>query len=529
MDLHFLDITVLIVYMLCVTAMGFYFSRKNNNTEEYFLGGRRFTGWAIGLSMIGTAISSITFLGMPADAFKTTWIRYITYFGLPIAIVIAAVYIVPIFRQGRITSAYEYLENRFGPSIRVYGSITYLIAQLLRISMVLYLLALLVHEITHIEIYSCVLFAGLFVGLYTIIGGIDAVIWTDVFQTIILALGSLIGLGVIVYSLPGGFEQIIDVGMAHNKFSFGALVDGKIIPANWEFTLSEKSATMIMLVGISFFLTEYLSGQHMIQRYCAAKSLHEARKGLFVNLFVAIPVWTFYMLFGTALYVFFVQFPVPEITEILEGSRKAEHVVPYFILNYLPAGLAGLLLAAALAAGMSSLDSSINAISTVSITDLYKRHLFKNKDDKHYLHAAKGIAAFATVIMILGATALIKAESKTLQDTAFTLTSVVTGGMLGLFALGLLTTKGDARSVWVGIVATVSFTIWTILQQRGLLPEFLKVPFDLYYTGLLGNFVMFILAYGLATVFNERKDSLKGLSVWTMEATTPSSSEKPDT
>lgn len=519
MNLHPLDMSVLAAYLLAVTTMGFYFSKKNNSTEEYFLGGRRFGGWAIGLSMIGTAISSITFLAMPADAFKTTWLRYITYLGLPIAITIAVVYVVPIFRQGKITSVYEYLENRFGPSIRIYGSVTYLIAQLLRISMVLYLLALLVHEIMQVDLYTCVIASGLFVGLYTIVGGIDAVIWTDVFQTIILALGSIIGLIVIVYALPGGFEQIIDIGVAHHKFSFGAMIQGDIIPANWHFSLSEKSATMIMLVGISFFLGEYLSGQHMIQRYCAARSLREARKGLWVNLFIAMPVWTFYMLFGTALYVFFVVFPTPEMTEILNGTRKAEQVVPFFILHYLPAGLAGLLLAAALAAGMSSLDSSINAISTVTITDIYKRHLAQNQQDKHYLLMAKGVAAAATLLMMLGAAALINAETKTLQDTAFILTSIVTGGMLGLFVLALFTTKGDVRAVWIGIAATFIFTLWSILQQRGFLSPSLQMPFDLYYTGLLGNFLILILAYAVASLFpfTTATGSLDKLTVWTQK------------
>jgi SSS family solute:Na+ symporter len=459
---------------------------------------------------------------MPADAFKTTWIRYITYFGLPLAIVFAAVYIVPIFRQGKITSAYEYLESRFGPSIRVYGSLTYILAQIVRVSMVLFLLALLMHEITEIDEIYCVLIAGTFVGLYTIVGGIDAVIWTDVFQTIILALGSLIGLGIIVMALPGGFGQIIDVGMEYNKFSFGALHNGEIIPPNWSFTLSEKSATMILIVGTSFFLTEYMCGQHMIQRYCAARNLHEARKGLYVNLFIAFPVWTFYMLFGTALFVYFHVFPEPEVTRMLTGTggTKAEGVVPYFILNHLPAGLAGLLLAAAMAAGMSSLDSSINAVSTVSIIDIYKRHLVKDREDKHYLRVAQGIAAVMTVIMIAGAYALLSVTAITLQDTAFKLTSLVTGGMLGLFSIGLLTTRGDARAVWFGIVATVCFTLWTMVQGKEGFPDMLKAPFHLYYTGLLGNFVMFILGYGVALVLPKRERRMDNLTVWTMGQST---------
>ncbi len=514
MKLAFLDILVLGFYMLAMVSMGFYFSKKNKNTEEYFLGGRRFGGWAIGLSMMGTAISSITFLAMPADAFKTTWIRYITYGGLPIAVFIAAVYIVPIFRRLNITSAYEYLEDRFGPSIRIYGSITYLLAQLSRISIVLYLLAVLLSEITNIELSHCIVIMGLFVGLYTVIGGIDAVIWTDVFQTIVLSLGSIIGLWIIVDALPGGFMQIIDVAQAHNKFSLGDLENGVIQPSQWHLSLSEKTATMILFAGISFFLTEYVSSQHMIQRYCATKNVAEARKGLIVNVCISIPVWTFFMLFGTALYVFFVQFPSVEATEALDGTRNAEHVVPHFILNHLPAGLTGLLLAAALAAGMSSLDSSINAISTVSIVDLYKRHIKKGQSDHHYLIAAKTIASIATLIMIFAAYKLIGIETTTIQHTAFIISSILTGGILGLFVLGLLTTVGDARSVWVGIVFTMAFTWWAVFQHK------LPIDFSLnyYYIGMIGNFLMFVLGFFVALLLPRRTRDLNNKTVWTMRS-----------
>lgn len=501
-----LDYLVLVAYLVAITAMGLYFSRKNTSTEEYFLGGRRFSGWAIGLSMVGTAISSITFLAMPADAFKTTWIRFITYGGLPIAITIAVIWIVPLYREGRITSVYEFLEARFGPSVRVYGGVTYILAQLMRISVILYLLALLFHEISGIDIVTCIILTTVFVGFYTIVGGIDAVIWTDILQTIILALGSVIGLCLIVQALPGGFSQIIEVGMANGKFSFGDVVNGQVQAPNWHFTISEKSATMIALVGISFFLTEYLGGQHMIQRYCAAKSIAEARKGLWVNLGLSIPVWTFYMLFGTALYVFFIQFPATEVQEMLNGTRRAEQVVPYFIMNHMPNGLAGFMLAAALAAGMSSLDSSINSISTVGVVDLYRRHIKTDADDAHYLLAAKLMATAATLIMLLGAMALVSVEGSTLQDTAFILTSIFTGGILGLFLLALLTKRTDTRSVWCGIVTTVAFTLWCVLQQKGMVPEGLRLalPFDLYYTGLLGNVLMFVVGYGVSFLFRAR-------------------------
>lgn len=518
MKLQSLDLLVLLVFMAVITAMGFYFARRNTATEEYFLGGRRFPGWAIGLSMMGTAISSITFLSMPADAFKTTWIRFIPYFAMPLCVLFSAVFLVPIYRRANITSAYEYLESRFGPSIRVYGGITYMIAQLLRVSMVLYLLALLLHEITGIDEITCVIISGIFVGLYTVVGGIDAVIWTDVLQTVILASGSLICLWVIVDALPNGFQDILDIANAHNKFSLGAVVNGALVPPSWHFDLGSKTATMIFLIGITFFLTEYAASQHMVQRYCAAKNVAEARKGMFFTAVFSMPVWFFYMFLGTALFVFFTVYPQPEVAAMLDGSSKSEQVVPYFVLNYLPAGVAGLVIAAAIAAGMSSLDSSINAVSTVSVVDIYRRHLKPGQEDRHYLQVAKGVAMVTTLLMILGAIALFRFDTKTLQDTSIILTSLVSGGMLGLFALGLLTTRGNSRCVWAGVVMTLLFTLWTILLQKNLLPQSLSAPFDLYYTATLANLLLFVVGYGLALLFpGQQQRDLTNLTVWTME------------
>jgi len=198
MELHWLDFTALAAYLGILVVMGLYFSRKNTDTEEYFVGGRSFSGWVIGLSMVGTSISSVTFLAFPADAFKTAWLRILPGFTLPLAILIAAYFFLPFYRRTKIISAYEYLENRFGSSVRTYGAITFMIGQLVRISIILYLLSLLMHEITGLDPIVSILVAGVFVSIYTIMGGIDAVIWTDVLQTIMLVSGGVICLAIIV-------------------------------------------------------------------------------------------------------------------------------------------------------------------------------------------------------------------------------------------------------------------------------------------------------------------------------------------
>ncbi|MCK5665356.1 MAG: hypothetical protein KAI17_17835, partial [Thiotrichaceae bacterium] len=238
MSLSTLDLIALIFYLLIVLGIGLYFSKKNINTEEYFVGGRSFSGWVIGLSLVGTSISSITFLAYPADAYKTAWLRYLPNLMLPFAIFIAAYVFLPFFRRGNTITAYEYLENRFGPSIRVYAALTFIIGQLVRISLILYLLSLLIHELTGLSAITSIVLGGIFVAFYTIIGGIDAVIWTDVLQTIVLMIGGLICLFIIINALPGGLNQIISVASEHGKLAFAELnSQGQLEPVKWSLSL----------------------------------------------------------------------------------------------------------------------------------------------------------------------------------------------------------------------------------------------------------------------------------------------------
>jgi SSS family solute:Na+ symporter len=198
---------------------------------------------------------------------------------------------------------------------------------------------------------------------------------------------------------------------------------------------------------------------------------------------------------------------------MLDGTQRAEQIVPYFVIERLPPGVAGLVIAAALAAGMSSLDSSINAISTVAIVDIYRRHLAPGREDRHYLRVAWWIAGFSGAAMIAGASGLLRAEGPTLQDVSIQLTSLLGGGILGIYVIGFATRKGDARAIWGGVACTVTFTLWTM----GIFPDAWTIPFDTYYTAVMGNFVMFIVGYGLAAALPKRVRDLAGLTLFSRQ------------
>ena len=519
--MSFFDIVVIALYFIGVTACGLYFAKKNRSTEEYFLGNRAFPGWAIGLSMVGTSISSISFLGIPGDAYKTAWLRFLVGVTMPLVVLAGAYVFLPFYRRTKTTSAFEYLEHRFGPSTRLYGAITFLISQLVRIAMVLYLLSLVLHELTGMNLGLCVVLSGVFVSFYTVAGGIEAVVWTDVVQTIILAVGGVFCLVKVVSLLPGGFGEIFSVATEAGKFRFAELMDdGTLRNTGWAFSLSKKTALMVMFVGLTHFMAEYACNQNVVQRYCASASAREARKAMAICCVASLAMWTFFRFLGTSLYVLYQRFPTDDTDAMLSGAQKAEQILPYFITHELPAGISGLVLAAVLAAAMSSLDSSLNAISTVSIVDVYRRHLVKARDDMHYLIVARLIAVAASLFMIVGALVLSYSKTKTLGDTGTALSAILAGGLLGLYLLGFLTTRGDGRAVAGAIICTVIWSLYmTLARYKLLLPEALLPNIDSYYTGIVGHIVMFVVGYAGALVFPQKPRDMTNLSIWTQDST----------
>jgi SSS family solute:Na+ symporter len=211
------------------------------------------------------------------------------------------------------------------------------------------------------------------------------------------------------------------------------------------------------------------------------------------------------MFIGTAMFVFFTRFPNNTATEILNGTRKAEEILPFFVVNYLPPGVIGLIIAAALSAAMGALSNSINSISTVFVVDTYKRYLVKGRSDKHYLFMSWLTAFTASVLMIVGAIILTEAKTQTIQDTGLVIASVLGAGVLGIYLLGFFTKIGDSRSIWVGIICTVLFTCWTLLSNRDLLPNWLTYKYDLYYTMIFSNVIMFATSYVSALIIGRKE------------------------
>jgi SSS family solute:Na+ symporter len=512
-SVHVADWLVMAAYFAGMAWIAWLVRQRSQTTEAYFLGGRAMPGWAVGFSLAGTAISSITFMALPADAFKTAWLRMLPNFVLPLGVLAGSRFFLHFYRDGRTTTAFQFLEGRFGPSTRVYGAFAFIVGQMLRISLILFLLGQLTHELTGLSPEMSIVVSGVFVSIYTAVGGIEAVVWTDVAQTLVLTLGGAACFAVVVWSLPGGLAEVLGTAWASGKLGFSDLApNGLLRPTGLGLSLSDKTVTMMLVVGLSHWLAEYACNQNVIQRYCASASTREARRALWFGCWWAVPLWIGFQLLGTALWVFYQRFPSPTSTAILAGQLSAERIVPHFVVTQLPVGLVGLVVAGVLAAAMSSLDSSLNAVATVGIVDVYRRHVAKGRDDGHYLRMAKALSCLASAGMILGALLLLNARTKTLQDATTTLIALTSGGLLGLYLLGFLTRRGDGRSAAIAIAATLMLSLYRALSSAPWFPAGLRLaPLDAvdgYYTALLAHALMFGVGWAAGLALPRRRPAV---------------------
>jgi len=337
-----------------------------------------------------------------------------------------------------------------------------------------------------------------------VIGGIEAVIWTDVIQSIVLWLGGAVCVAYVLLHMPEGPGQVFAIGAADGKFGLGPM----------EFDVARRTFWTVAFLGVFNWLAMYSSDQNVIQRYIAAKSTREARKATILYTLVALPTWAFFFFVGTCVYAYFQAYPDATVTGFCE-AKQADQVFPYFILTRLPTGLAGLVIAGVLAAAMSSLDSSINAIATVCTVDLLKPFLARGQDDHFYLRSARWIATIAAGLMIVGACVFSAVEKESMNDLSLIMDSVLGGCLVGLFLLGFFTTRVDSAAVLIALVVGILTNVYLGLNACDWFPASLHVPVHSYWVGILVNLVFVLVALAVSVGRRQRRD-LAGLTVWTL-------------
>ncbi len=475
-----LDIIVFFVYIIGIALFGGSFFKKDRSSSSYTLGDNNIPGWVVTMSIFATFVSSISYLALPGNAFLSNWNAFAFSLSLPIASLIAAKFFVPLYRKINSPSAYTYMEQRFGPWARIYVSLCYLLTQLMRIGTILYLLALTLNAITGWDIATIIIFTGLIVGIYSMLGGISAVLWTDAIQGIILIVGAIVCVFYIVLQMPEGPSQIFDIANADGKFSLGSL----------SLSLSEPTFWVVLVYGIFINLQNYGVDQNYVQRYMASKSDKEAKRSALIGGLMYVPISALFLFIGTALFAYY--HSVSELPLELQDVNKSDRVFPYFIVNVLPAGLSGLLVASIFAAGMSTISTSFNSSATVFLTDYYNKYFKKTASDKEGMRVLYISSAIISIIGIGIGIAMINVKSA--LDAWWKLASIFSGGMLGLFLLGVLSTSKNVVGAIAGVVAGLIVIVWLSLSDV-LASDGAGNPFHTYLTIVFGTMAIFLVGF----------------------------------
>jgi SSS family solute:Na+ symporter len=465
-----IDAAIVAAYLVGIVAFGSWFVRRNRSAERFMAAGRAIPGWAVGLTIFGSYVSSISFLALPGKAFDSNWNFFVFSLSLPAAAWIAARYFVPFYRKSGEISAYHHLEHRFGPWARTYAVVCYLLTMLVRTGSVMYLLTLPLAGLLGLGVPTLIVALGVVMTIYPLLGGTEAVIWTGVAQSILLVAGALVILAWLVFGAPGGPGHIFTLAAEQGKFSLGSLSGSLAAPTLW----------VVLAYGMAENLRNFGITQSYVQLYITARSDRAAVRSVWMSALLYIPVSAVFFFIGTALWAFYAGRPGP-LPEGVAGDK----VLPYFINTQLPVGIAGFVIAAICAAAT---DSNFNSMATLVNCDIYTRYFRPNASDRESLWVLR----LSTLACGIGSTviALAMTRARTVLDAWWTMAGIFTGGMLGLFLLGLVSRRAGNVAAILGVVVGVLVILWMTLslpETQGLLgwgwPQGLRSEM----TGLLIN------------------------------------------
>ena len=509
-DFGWLNMSVVVIYLLAMLGIGVWFARKNRSTEDYFRGGKHIPWWVAGCSIFATMLSSITYMAIPAKAFAQDWVYAVGNLMIlavaPIAIYVA----LPFFRRLDVTSAYEYLEKRFNRVLRLLGSGSFSLFHIFRMGVVLALAALALSSVTPWSAERCVIVMGILSIAYCTLGGIEAVVWTDTIQTFILLGGALLCL---FFALSGAGQGSFESAIEHGKFHFVDLDFG-----TWSFT--SMAIWVVILGGLGQNLSSYTADQTVVQRYMTTPDRKRAAQSIWLNGLMAVPAALIFFGMGTAFWMFYHTHP-----DKLDPAMASDRILPLFISQELPIGLAGLVVAGIFAAAQSTVSTSMNSGATTIVTD-FLRTAHSTHSDQFWLW----IARIVTVLMGIAGTVVglyfVDPDIKSLFDQFIAILGMFLGVLAGLFALGVTTRRANANGSLVGALLAITIMFSLVMAAKGYVIGGLNFRgiFDAwglplyringYLYALVGIVICYIAGYLASFAFPAKTKELTGLTWW---------------
>lgn len=489
-QLGVIDTVILVLYGLVMIGMGIYFLRKTKTSDEFMVAGRGIPAWAAGIAVMSAYTSSISYIAVPGKAFDSNWHPLLfALTALPVTWYVTK-YVIPHYRKHKIISVYKYLEEKIGDWGRVYASLSFVLFMVGRTAVILYLSSLLLTSFINIEIETLILIIGILTIVYTLMGGMEAVIWTDVMQSIIMIGGLLFSAYILTTEVFSKPDFLIQKAFDMNKFSLG----------DSSFSLSSRTIWVMIIYGVTENIRNLMADQNYTQKYSAVATEKEAKKSVWIAMLIYLPLTAVFLYIGTAMFAFY-----SGSAHVLDPSIiKGDEVFPFFIATELPVGLKGLIIAAILAASMSTVDSALNSSATVLYLDYYKKYFRPNASEKssiNFLRITTVVWGFLGVVFSL---LLINSESA--LDIWWQISGIFGGGILGLFLLAIFNVKLKRSQGIISVIFSILIIIWgTFLRD---LPErfhWLECTLDPIIIGAVAT----VGLIGLALVFVQFNKSKK--------------------
>ena len=498
---HWFDWVVILLYFVAMFLIGVFFSKRTKSTDDYFKAGGRVPALVTAMSIYATALSSISFIAIPASVYNNSWLLGMAPLGIILMVLWAAYVFVPFFRRVNVTTAYEYLGRRFDNSFRLLSSLVFILFHLVRMAIVIYLPTLAIQQVLpDLNPVLITILVSIFCVAYTSMGGIEAVLWSDAIQTVVLLLGAFLIIIVGFASAPEGIGQ-----------GFKLLADdGKIIsPDFFSLDLAKSSIWVMVVGGFINSIYSYVGSQDIVQRYNTTPNEHEAKKSLFMNVPLLCTSIVIFIGMGSALYIFF------HTKEVLPEGINGNAILPYFVVNYLPVGISGLVIAAIFAAAQSTVSSSLNSAATCITADILE-YLKPNMTDKAKLSFARWsswiIGIFSTILAVY----FLYHGQGDMFLYFQAVTGLLGGPIAAIFLVGIFFDRVESKAVWIGFILSVIVAFY-ISDPAGMLTKFIPgyakpkifefmISFIIIGVGVIGSFLA-SFAFGKPS-----EEKIKGLT-----------------
>src|SRR6266403_1170589 len=466
MRIHPVDLAIVVVYLLGVTALGLWFRRGQRDVRDYFLGGRRAPWWALALSSVATETSTLTIIGTPAISYSTNLTFIQLVFGYLIGRVLIVLLLLPGYFRGELFTAYALIEKRFGQKMLAVAASTFLVTRAIAEGVRVSAIALVVSVVLGTSEKLAVVIVIALTVLYTFEGGMKAVIWTDVAQLLLYLTGSAVMFFVLLHRIPGGWSEVTQVA---------AVAGHKLQVFDFSWNLATKYTFWSGLIGGAFLtMATHGTDQIIVQRLLAAKSEGDSRRALLTSGVIVLIQFTVFLLIGVLLFVFAQHAP------LLAAGERTDRILPLFIVREMPIGLAGLMIASIVAVAMSNASGSLNSLAASSVLD-FSRLRDRNTDPQNLLRLSRRMTlVWGLVLMGFG---LVKWGP--LLETGLTVASLPFGSLLGLFLLGTFDRGANARGALAGMIVGLAAIL--------CLFQFTSVAYTWYF--MIGALITFFFGW----------------------------------